>query len=108
MTDDVRYLPLDNSKSQIPVNPSDLEFLSTVFKTVEINKEELGETCSKLYKNNNIVLFATALFILVNFSDDFIKKIYKNSENRVVMIIIKSIVFLLLLFVVKNYYLIRA
>lgn len=107
MTDEVRHLPLNDSKSQLSINPNDLEFLNTVFKTVEENKQELGETCSKLYKNNNIVLFATAIFILVNFSDDFIRKIYKNSENRVVMIIIKAIIFLLLLFVVKNFYLIK-
>lgn len=79
-------------------DPSHIQMLSTIF-----GKEralEIETVCSY----NKEILLAAVLFMFVNIPiiPSIVSKVYKNAENPWVMLIVKTVVFTLLLFVFTN------
>jgi hypothetical protein len=79
-------------------DPSHIQLLTTIFG--KERAAEIETVCSY----NKEILVAAILFMVVNIPvlPGIISKIYKNSENPWIMLILKTIIFTILLFFFTN------
>jgi hypothetical protein len=97
MGDELRKLPT----SKDDISPSHMEILDRVFG------QEQAENMKIVCGSNLEILYAGIIFFVLNltYTEDMIKRFYKNAENPLVMTVVKTILFVVLFFLVNNWYL---
>lgn len=97
--DPIDSLPTDANN---PTN-TEIQYLNTIFKKQANNFE-------KLFNGTKDVLIIGFIFLILSLpqSDDFIKKVIPSSENsQYILLGVKTLIFMVFYFVVKNWYLVR-
>ena len=98
MGDNIQKLPIDKNQKE------DNESLQNLKRLLGPEKvENINLICNK----NMDIIIAGAIFFGVNLPivEGFIKKFYCNAENPYIMTIVKTIIFIILFFMVNNFYL---
>ena len=96
MADTIANLPVDDS----PEVPEDSHIVNKYIVT-----EKQKDGIKKIYASNRDILFATALFFVLSLpvTDSLLAKVYPASESSVVYRIgLKSLVFLVSIFIINN------
>jgi hypothetical protein len=95
MGDELRKLPTNTDR----IDPSHIEILDKIFGQEQVSN-------MKVICNSNIeIVYAGVIFFLLNLTvvEDMIKRFYRNAENSLVMTIVKTILFVVLFFLVNNW-----
>jgi hypothetical protein len=94
----LRNLPTDNNNP----NEKELYYINNIFEKEQSNIRKL------MIEFKDIVMISL-LFLLVSipYFDSIIKKLYPRAENASIMLIIKSVLFGLLYYMLKNLYTLR-
>ena len=94
----LRNLPTDNSNP----NEKELYYINNIFEKEQSN-------IRKIMMEFKDIVMISLLFLLVSipYIDSIIKKVYPRAENRSIMLVVKSVLFGLLYYMLKNLYTLR-
>ncbi len=96
MADSISNLPVDDS----PAIPEDAELIKT-YMTINNNKDDI----KKVFGSNRDILMCTGFFFLLSLPqiDSLINAIYTPAaENTFYRILVKSLIFLIIVFIINN------
>jgi hypothetical protein len=96
MADSISNLPVDDS----PAIPEDADLVKT-YMTINNNKEDI----KKVFGSNRDILLCTLFFFILSIpqTDSLINAIYTPAaENTFYRIAIKSLIFLIIVFIINN------
>lgn len=100
MADPVRSLPTDSSA---PTHP-ELKIVDYLFE-----KDGSQGKIQGLMSSFKLALFATVLFVIFSLPllDKLIPKVISAANNYVILMIIKSILFMIIFYIIENFWIVR-